>query len=128
MTSGEYVLNGTKMVRTTSRLLITINSHPLAAKLLMKTALSGERYLSPSIHKFDDVFIHSGLNAARDEPFGSELRPKGARPIARAEWSSRSKTIAKVILMKIRYGICESKHLVKRLCFLRLWLFSYERS
>jgi hypothetical protein len=28
--------------------------------------------LSPSIHKFDSEFIHSGLSAARDEPLGLE--------------------------------------------------------
>jgi len=31
------------------------------------------RSLSPSIHKFDDEFIYSGLSAA----FGHELRPNG---------------------------------------------------
>jgi len=29
-------------------------------------------WLSPSIHKFDEVFIYSGLSAARDEPLGLE--------------------------------------------------------
>ena len=28
--------------------------------------------LSPSIHKYGDVFTHSGLRAACDEPFGRE--------------------------------------------------------
>jgi hypothetical protein len=52
--------------------------------------------LSPSIHKFDDVFIYSGLNAALGhEPFGRE--PLGHEPFGRelrverleAEWSER---------------------------------------
>jgi hypothetical protein len=46
ITSGEYVLNGTKMVRTTSKLPIIINFHTLAAKPAMKTALVRKRYLS----------------------------------------------------------------------------------
>ncbi len=45
-TSGEYVLNGTKMVRTTSKLPITINSNVLAAKSVIKRALGRERYQS----------------------------------------------------------------------------------
>ena len=42
--------------------------------------------LSPSIHKFDDVFIYSGLSAALGhEPFGLELMaerlgPNGVSP------------------------------------------------
>ena len=38
--------------------------------------------LGPSIHKFDDELIDSGLSAARDEPLGLEL---GAERLGRAE-------------------------------------------
>ena len=34
---------------------------------------------------------------------------------------SGSKTIAKIILIRIRYSICESKHLVALLCFVYLF-------
>jgi hypothetical protein len=51
--------------------------------------------LSPSIHKFDDVFIHAGLST----DFG--------------EFSRAGRAIAQTILMKIHRGIFESKYLVK---------------
>jgi hypothetical protein len=45
ITRGEYVLNGSKIVRTTSKLPIIINFHALAAKPVMKTVLVRKRYL-----------------------------------------------------------------------------------
>ena len=68
--------------------------------------------LSPSIHKFDDVFIYS---IRPSEPFG--LRHVDELMSSR----SGSKTIAKIILIRIGYSICESKHLVALLCFVNLF-------
>ena len=42
ITRVEYVLNGSKMVRTTSKLPIIIKFHALVANPVMKTTLNGE--------------------------------------------------------------------------------------
>jgi len=52
ITSGEYVLNGLKMVRTTSKLPIIIYFSALAAKPIMETALVRKRYLNKIVLRF----------------------------------------------------------------------------
>ncbi|MEE8431427.1 MAG: hypothetical protein V3S16_09270 [Candidatus Desulfatibia sp.] len=53
-----------------------MKTYQYGSVIIEKLSLSKKVHagLSPSIHKFGDVFIHSGLSAACDEPFGCELR------------------------------------------------------
>jgi len=60
-------------------------------------------WLSPSIHKFDDVFIYS-IRLELMAEGGTKCCPRRARP---SRVSNR-----KIMLIRIRYSICESKHLV----------------